>query len=372
MKRYLTSIVALLLCMAAAAQTEFRHITYKEALSAAKSENKLVFLDFYTDWCGPCKMMLRDVFPQKSVGEFMNKTFVPVKVNAEKGDGVELANKYKVKAYPTFVIIDSNEKEAGRVVGSSSAETFINKLEQITDPSKSPEIVKKKYEDGDRSAEVVRTYAGILMDELQQKRTSRDEYTKKSFEISGIVQDYYAGLSDADKVKAENMFVYRQYTSTPFCPAGRFMYECLGKFAEPQKSEIDSLRTVLYDREVSLLLSGQSEYNAENFKNLKKEIKKLGLDKQTDYSAAYAIIEGETNTDKAGYIALCEKNAGKMTSDQQAYLMESYASHFKDCDTDTKKAAAKFLRNHIGEQDYSVMYFTAMQIGELEGKMSSH
>lgn len=101
---------------------------------------------------------------------------------------------------------------------------------------------------------------------------------------------------------------------------------------------------------------------------MKKEIKKLGLDKQTDYSAAYALIEGEANTDKAGYIALCEKYADKMTADQQAYLMESYASHFKDCDADTKKAAAKFLRNHIGEQEFNVMYFTAMQIGELEGR----
>lgn len=368
MKKYLMTIVAALLCIAATAQTEFRHITYKEALAAAKSENKKVFLDFYTDWCGPCKMMLRDVFPQKSVGEFMNKNFVPVKVNAEKDEGVELAKKYEVKAYPTFVVIDSDEKEAGRVVGSSSAETFINKLEQITDPTKSPEIIKKKYADGDRSAEVVRTYAGILMDELQQKRTSNDEYVKNVFDISRLVQDYYMGLSDADKVKEENMFVYRQYTNTPFCPAGRFLYESIDKFAEPQKSEADSLRNVFYDREVNLLLNGRSEYNAENFKNLKKEMKKLGLDKNTDYSAAFALIEGEANTDKAGYIALCEKHVNKLTSDQQAYLMESYASHFKDCDADTKKAAAKFLRNHIGEQEFNVMYFTAMQIGELEGR----
>lgn len=368
MKKILTSIVALLLCIAATAQTEFRHITYKEALAAAKSENKKVFLDFYTDWCGPCKMMLRDVFPQKSVGEFMNKNFVPVKVNAEKDEGVELAKKYKVNAYPTFVIIGSDEKEAGRVVGSSSAESFIGKLEQIVDPTKSPELIKQKYESGDRSAEVVRTYANNLTEKLQQERLARDEYVKKYTEVENLVQDYFSGLSDADKVKEENMFVYRQYTNSPFAASGRFIYSSLDKFAEPQKSEVDSLRNVAYDREVCLLVSGDRETSAEQLQTLKKEIKKLGLDKKTDYSAAYALIEGEAKTDKLGFLDVCDKNISKLTSDQQAYLMENFAARYKNTDDSTKKAAAKFLRRHIGEMDFNVMYFTIMQIGELEGR----
>jgi len=366
MKKLFTSIVALSLCIAATAQTEFRHVTYKEALAAAKSENKKVFLDFYTDWCGPCKMMLRDVFPQKSVGEFMNTNFVPVKVNAEKGEGVELAKKYTIKAYPTFVIIDGDEKEAGRVVGGSSAETFIGKLEQIIDPTKSPELIKKKYESGDRSAEVVRTYAGNLAEQAREGRSTREEYMQKVAEIDKLVQDYYAGLSDAGKVKKENMFVYRQYTNSPFTPSGRFMYENLEKFSEPQKAEIDSLRNVLYDSEVNSLISGNSKLSGEQIQTLKKEIKKLGLDKKTDYTAAYALIEGETKTDKAGFLDVCEKYMPKLTPTQQAYLAENFAARYKDADDSTKKAAAKFLRNHVGELEYGTMYFTVMQIGELE------
>ena len=66
------------------AQTKFRALSWKEAIETAKREGKLVFVDFYTDWCGPCKVMARDVFPQKQVGDFFNAKFVCLKLNAEK------------------------------------------------------------------------------------------------------------------------------------------------------------------------------------------------------------------------------------------------------------------------------------------------
>lgn len=71
--------------MTAFAQTNFRNITVDEAIELSKKENKLIFIDFYTDWCGPCKMMAKNVFPQKHVGDYFNANFICLKLNAEKG-----------------------------------------------------------------------------------------------------------------------------------------------------------------------------------------------------------------------------------------------------------------------------------------------
>lgn len=94
-------MIAVILPLSSFAQgVDFKSLTMKEAQAVAEKEKKMIFIDFYTTWCGPCKMMSSEVFTQDQVGEYFNRTFVNLKVDAEKGEGVELAKKYQVKAYP--------------------------------------------------------------------------------------------------------------------------------------------------------------------------------------------------------------------------------------------------------------------------------
>ena len=74
----------------------FRPLSYTEAIELAAKENKMVFIDFYTTWCGPCKRMSKEVFSQQEVGEYFNRTFISLKLDAEKENGLELAKKYAV------------------------------------------------------------------------------------------------------------------------------------------------------------------------------------------------------------------------------------------------------------------------------------
>ncbi|MEO7307285.1 MAG: thioredoxin family protein [Ferruginibacter sp.] len=89
---------------------KFMEENWTKALQEAKKQNKLVFIDAYTSWCGPCKMLKRNTFPDKAAGEFFNKNFINVALDMEKGDGLIVAEKYQVRAYPTLIITDATGK----------------------------------------------------------------------------------------------------------------------------------------------------------------------------------------------------------------------------------------------------------------------
>ena len=165
--KLMASLLIGLCSLPAAAQTDFRHITFDEALQAAKKEKKHVFIDFYTDWCGPCKRMSREVFPQKSVGDFMNARFVCLKLNAEK-EGVELAKKYGVKAYPTYYVIDAQGKQLMTASGSMPPDDFIAKIESGLNPDHSPERMKQLYAEGKRTPDLINNYSLYLMEQRKE------------------------------------------------------------------------------------------------------------------------------------------------------------------------------------------------------------
>ncbi len=87
---------------------------FDEALSASKRTGKLMMVDFYATWCGPCKMMDAEVFKSAGFPE-RAKDFILVKIDAE----IDVANakKYGVKAYPTVKFIDGSGKQVHEFVG---------------------------------------------------------------------------------------------------------------------------------------------------------------------------------------------------------------------------------------------------------------
>lgn len=99
--------------------------TWKEALELAKKENKLIFLDAYASWCGPCKMMKYKVFPSSEAGEYFNQNFINVKMDMEKGEGPELAVKYGVNGYPSLYFIDYTGKVKKYSVGYHNVKQLI-------------------------------------------------------------------------------------------------------------------------------------------------------------------------------------------------------------------------------------------------------
>lgn len=104
---------------------QFETKDWEHALAEAKKQNKLVFLDAFTSWCAPCKLLKKNTFTDKTVGDFFNKSFINITVDVEKGDGKALAKKYGVNAYPTLLITDPQGNVVTYTIGYLSPEELI-------------------------------------------------------------------------------------------------------------------------------------------------------------------------------------------------------------------------------------------------------
>ena len=94
----------------------FRPLTFDAACAAAKDEGKLVFIDFYTTWCEPCKRLDKDTWTDAGVGKLVGDKAVALKLDAEK-EGKPVAARYKITAYPTLLLMKTDGTEVDRIVG---------------------------------------------------------------------------------------------------------------------------------------------------------------------------------------------------------------------------------------------------------------
>ncbi|MFN3952114.1 MAG: thioredoxin family protein [Thermaurantimonas sp.] len=110
---------------------EFLEGSFEDALTKAKLEGKLVFVDAYTTWCGPCKWLSKEVFPDEELGAFYNKNFISIQLDMERGEGIEFAEKYAVRAFPTLIYFDANGKEIHRLLGAREAARLLAETREI-------------------------------------------------------------------------------------------------------------------------------------------------------------------------------------------------------------------------------------------------
>lgn len=164
------SLIAILICLTsvgASAQTtgiQFQHDPFASILAKAKSENKLVFLDAYTTWCGPCKWMAKNIFPKPEVGEFYNARFVNAKMDMEKGEGIELARRFQVEAYPTLLFLNGEGEVVHRSLGAREADGLIQLGTIALDPKRNLSGLKKAFWSDSTSFSATYAYLSALKD----------------------------------------------------------------------------------------------------------------------------------------------------------------------------------------------------------------
>lgn len=204
---FITLTLFIVTCFQAKSQVNFESGDFSSALAKAKVEKKKVFIDCYTSWCGPCKMLATKVFPDPKVGDFMNNEFINIKFDMEKGEGIDLCKKFKVNAFPTLLILDSNGSEINRLVGASEdIESFISSIKNASKVETSLTELKKRYEADINLADDylnavcsrgIPEETETALKEVFVRRTPTQRYAASSFKI------YQRAIKTIDEKTAE-------------------------------------------------------------------------------------------------------------------------------------------------------------------------
>ena len=141
---------------------EFFHGTMVEALDKAQKEDKIVFMDCFTEWCGPCKRMAATTFKEENVGQYFNANFINVKMDMEKGEGPELSSKYNVTAYPTYLFINPKGEVVHQGLGGMPGAEFIEVAKQAMGKVDNSKEFEKAYTAGKRDPALVLKYVHAL------------------------------------------------------------------------------------------------------------------------------------------------------------------------------------------------------------------
>jgi len=132
---------------------KFGKQSFAKTLEQAKKENKLIFLDAFASWCGPCKLLDKNVFPKKEVGDYFNANFLNLHIDMEKGEGIEIAKKYSIYSYPTLLFINGDGKVVYKAAGYMSPQELISIAKEAVNPENTLENKIAKFEAGEKDPE---------------------------------------------------------------------------------------------------------------------------------------------------------------------------------------------------------------------------
>ncbi len=246
-----------------AAQINFNHETFKEIKAKAKKENKLIFMDAYTSWCGPCKWMAKNVFTNDTVAKYYNDAFINAKIDMEAGEGIDIAKLYNVRVYPSLLFIDGDGNLIHRAAGSRPAADFIQLGKDAQNPEKQFSGLETKYKSGVRDVQFMMTYLDALQSVGLDTKEALNAYFSTQFEM---------GL-----VTRQNWTIIRAYLNDYQSKEFNYLVKNAAEFAK--RYSADSVNNKIYEVYMNACMNKiySAPSDSSKFWGLKEEIKKTGF-----------------------------------------------------------------------------------------------
>lgn len=341
MKKFVLSFTCMLLMLSVFAQTNFQKLTLDKALEQAAAENKLVFVDCYTVWCGPCKMMAEKILPLKDVGAYMNEHFVCVKFDMENGEGRNIAKKFRVTSYPTFLILKTDGSLLYRIVGGTrTGEEFLKKVQEGMNENSASNL-EAQYMSGNRDMDFLMQYIEALV-------KARDVEKAK-----GIAQEVLASLDDEEKCSAPYWFIYENRELSPV-GSGNMVYllKRVDRFREGVGVEkVDAAVAGLFEMQLEDILRGRNrDATLADVEVAEKLLESYHLTGQEHLTGYIVLIKAIMTEDTNETLRLCKEMFPKMSDDKIAYLYFNPITALQDKWDKEQKKELTILTKQLAEQ----------------------
>lgn len=345
-------LCAILLSFSSFAQIEFFHGTYEEALAEAKKQEKPIFIDCYTTWCGPCKRMAKTTFMEPSVGEFFNANYINLKLDMEKDEGIKFRRKHPVSAFPTLYFVDPNgevlhkQKGAQQVEGLMKLGKFVlTKVDYTAD-------FAKLYADGDRDPELIYNYVKALNKSNKSSLKVANEYIK----------------SQEDMTTDFNLKFILEAVTEADSRIFDLLVENRSKIAKLESEEVVNQKI---ERACQLTAEKAVEYESEDL--LLEAINKMKShqpEKAKSFAATSNLAFYKAIGDSKKYIKCCT-NYVKKEIGNDANRLHEIAKEIQTSfamDTDAMKTAEKIAKKAADNGGLAKYYFTYADILYKNGK----
>ncbi|MES2139428.1 MAG: OmpA family protein [Bacteroidota bacterium] len=246
------------LAQAQSGEIRFEKIKWKQVLEKAEKEKKMIFLDCYTSWCGPCKWMEKNVYNNDTVADFYNSNFICVKIDMEKDEGFELAKKYNITSYPTMLYLNAAGEVLHRTCGLAIAKDFIENGRNALDPQKQLLTVTNQFNANATDPQIAYRYF-----ELREKAC---------IESDTLVAKYFLTQKDSNLSLPYNwkiIYKYSEYTSKSF------QYFETNRSFFYQLYNIDSVEKKINQVYADALRTARLNRDQKEFDKLKTKLRKL-------------------------------------------------------------------------------------------------
>jgi len=280
----------------------FEKGSFSDIKTKAKSENKLVFMDCYTSWCGPCKMMAKETFTNDTVASYFNENFINCSFDMEKGEGIKLANDYKIGCYPTLLIIDGEGTIIHRVSGYMNVSDFMKFSNDALSSQNSFSAIEKKYKSNQDDADATIAY----IKKLSATCMSYDE----------VLNSYLSRQKEEDLINEKNWRIITDYVTNYNSREFQFILNHLDLFRKKYPEEIIWSDVDNFSRKI--FKSVAESYGKDSNKSIKDIEELLSIEKKFNLKgfSDTTAFEMKLNfysqkEDWKSYITLCLKDADR-------------------------------------------------------------